>query len=275
MATVKRAAPIVSVAGEKVDLGLVGSPVSNGTPQLLTDLLARGYVPVIACIGATRDGQLMNVNADTLASHIAGALRARRLVIAGGTSGVLDEQGATIARLTARDASRMIKAGTANKGMVAKLQACTAALMQGVGDVLIANGRSLDFEQLAAARHAHRRHNPGGDAMKPTFDEIQAKESQHVLQTYRRQPVAFVRGEGPRLYDVDGREYLDLVSGIGVTSLGHAHPGLTAAIAEQAATLLHTSNLYFHPFQAEAAASPDRAVWPESRVLLQQRLGSE
>ena len=90
--------------------------------------------------------------------------------------------------------------------------------------------------------------------MKTTFDEIQAKESKHVLQTYRRQPVAFVRGEGPRLYDVDGREYLDLVSGIGVTSLGHAHPGLAAVIAEQAATLLHTSNLYFHPYQAEAAS---------------------
>jgi acetylornithine/N-succinyldiaminopimelate aminotransferase len=89
--------------------------------------------------------------------------------------------------------------------------------------------------------------------MKTTLDAIQAKESLHVLQTYRRQPVAFVRGEGPRLYDVDGREYLDLVSGIGVTSLGHAHPGLTAAISEQAATLLHTSNLYFHPYQAEAA----------------------
>ncbi len=90
--------------------------------------------------------------------------------------------------------------------------------------------------------------------MKPTFDEIQAKESRHVLQTYRRQPVAFVRGEGPRLYDVEGREYLDLVSGIGVASLGHAHPGLATAISEQAATLLHTSNLYFHPYQAEAAA---------------------
>jgi acetylglutamate kinase len=157
VATVKRAAPIVSVAGERVDLGLVGSPVSNGTPQLLTDLLARGYVPVIACIGATRDGQLMNVNADTLASHLAGALHARRLVIAGGTAGVLDEQGTTIARLTARDATRMIKAGTANQGMVAKLLACTAALKRGVGDILIANGRSLDFEQLAAAHSA-----PGG-----------------------------------------------------------------------------------------------------------------
>lgn len=85
-----------------------------------------------------------------------------------------------------------------------------------------------------------------------TFDDIRARESRHILQTYKRQPVAFVRGSGARLYDTDGREYLDFVSGIGVTSLGHAHPGLAAAIAEQAATLIHTSNLYYHPFQAEA-----------------------
>ena len=90
--------------------------------------------------------------------------------------------------------------------------------------------------------------------MKVTLDDIQARESRHVLQTYKRQPIAFVRGSGPRLYDVDGREYLDFVSGIGVASLGHAHPGLAAAIADQAATLLHVSNLYFHPFQAEAAS---------------------
>jgi predicted acetylornithine/succinylornithine family transaminase len=90
--------------------------------------------------------------------------------------------------------------------------------------------------------------------MKVTLDDIRDGESRHVLQTYKRQPVAFVRGSGSRLYDVDGREYLDFVSGIGVTSLGHAHPGLTAAIADQAATLIHTSNLYYHPFQAQAAA---------------------
>ncbi|HVG69333.1 MAG TPA: acetylornithine/succinylornithine family transaminase [Vicinamibacterales bacterium] len=90
--------------------------------------------------------------------------------------------------------------------------------------------------------------------MKLTLDDILGRESRHVLQTYRRQPVAFVRGSGPRLYDVDGREYLDFVSGIGVASLGHAHPGLAAAIADQASTLLHTSNLYYHPYQAEAAA---------------------
>jgi acetylornithine/N-succinyldiaminopimelate aminotransferase len=90
--------------------------------------------------------------------------------------------------------------------------------------------------------------------MTITFDDIQARESRHVLQTYRRQPVAFVRGEGARLYDVEGRSYLDFVSGIGVAALGHANPGLAAVIAAQASTLLHTSNLYYHPFQAEAAA---------------------
>jgi len=89
---------------------------------------------------------------------------------------------------------------------------------------------------------------------KWTLDDIKALEARHVVTTYKRQPVAFVRGSGSRLYDVDGREYLDFISGIGVTSLGHAHPGLAAAIAEQASTLLHTSNLYYHPLQGQVAA---------------------
>ena len=149
VATVKRAAPIKTVAGDLVDLGLVGAPVANGKPELLADLLAGGYVPVIACVGATRDGSLMNVNADTLASHLAKALRARRLVIAGGTPGVLDDQGHTIARMTGREAAKLIKAGTANKGMVAKLQACRAALAGGVRDVVIANGRDSRLDAVA------------------------------------------------------------------------------------------------------------------------------
>jgi acetylglutamate kinase len=113
-------------------------------------LLGAGYVPVIACIGATRTGELMNVNADTLASHLAAALGASRLVIAGGTSGVLDDEGRTIGRLTTREAAALIKAGTANKGMVAKLQACQAALRRGVGDVVIANGRDVRLDALAS-----------------------------------------------------------------------------------------------------------------------------
>jgi acetylornithine aminotransferase/acetylornithine/N-succinyldiaminopimelate aminotransferase len=84
-------------------------------------------------------------------------------------------------------------------------------------------------------------------------DDIRTLETRHVLQTYRRQPVTFVRGKGVRLFDVEGREYIDLLSGIGVASLGHAHEGLTRAITEQAQTLIHTSNLFFHPLQGQLA----------------------
>src|SRR5688572_20478483 len=89
--------------------------------------------------------------------------------------------------------------------------------------------------------------------MTIVMEDIVARESRFVLQTYRRNPVTFVRGDGVRLYDADGREYLDLLSGIGVAALGHAHPGLARAISEQAQTLIHTSNLFFHPLQGELA----------------------
>lgn len=66
----------------------------------------------------------------------------------------------------------------------------------------------------------------------------------HLMHVYARQPVSFVRGSGARLWDAQGREYLDALAGVAVTSLGHAHPDITQAIAEQAGLLLHTSNLF-------------------------------
>ena len=89
-------------------------------------------------------------------------------------------------------------------------------------------------------------------------DTVKSLESRHILQVYRRAPIVLVRGEGAYVYDADGREYLDLISGVGVASLGHANPLVAGAIAEQARTLLHCSNLYFHPLQgllAERLAS--------------------
>jgi len=89
--------------------------------------------------------------------------------------------------------------------------------------------------------------------MTMVIDDVVAREARHVLQTYRRQPVTFVRGEGVRLWDADGREYIDLLSGIGVAALGHAHKGLARAVSDQAETLIHTSNLFFHPLQGQLA----------------------
>ena len=81
-----------------------------------------------------------------------------------------------------------------------------------------------------------------------------ADEARTILQVYRRNPVVFERGAGCRLYTAEGRSYLDLISGVGVAALGHAHARLAAAIAAQASELLHTSNLFFHPLQAEVAS---------------------
>jgi predicted acetylornithine/succinylornithine family transaminase len=80
-----------------------------------------------------------------------------------------------------------------------------------------------------------------------------AVTSDRLLGIYRRPDVVFARGSGAWLFDESGRGYLDFISGLGVNSLGHAHPRLAAAIAEQAATLAHTSNLFHHPLQAPVA----------------------
>jgi acetylornithine/N-succinyldiaminopimelate aminotransferase len=75
----------------------------------------------------------------------------------------------------------------------------------------------------------------------------------HLMQTYAPQPVAFARGEGAWLWDTEGKRYLDGLAGIAVNGLGHAHPVLTRALAEQAARLIHTSNLFRVPEQERAA----------------------
>jgi predicted acetylornithine/succinylornithine family transaminase len=78
-------------------------------------------------------------------------------------------------------------------------------------------------------------------------------EREYLLQTYARYPVVLHRGEGPRVWDVEGKAYLDFISGIGVNALGHDHPRITRVIEEQAHRLIHCSNLYYHEFQGPLA----------------------
>src|SRR5262249_6046143 len=82
-----------------------------------------------------------------------------------------------------------------------------------------------------------------------------ALDAQHVLQVYKRAPLVFESGKGCSLFTTSGERYLDLLSGIGVASLGPGHPALARALARQAETLIHTSNLFHHPLQAEVAAA--------------------
>ena len=86
-----------------------------------------------------------------------------------------------------------------------------------------------------------------------TLAPAQPDQPSHLMPVFSRQPISFVRGRGSYLYTEDGTEYLDALTGIAVCGLGHAHPVLAEAIAEQAATLIHTSNIYEVPWQTAAA----------------------
>ncbi|MFZ5634371.1 MAG: acetylornithine transaminase [Bacillota bacterium] len=83
--------------------------------------------------------------------------------------------------------------------------------------------------------------------------EIMEMGDQFVMKTYGRLPLALVRGKGVRVWDADGREYLDFLSGLAVNSLGHCHPAVVRAIAEQAGALMHVSNLYYIEPQVKLA----------------------
>jgi len=135
------APPHRSVDGRVVDLGLVGIPEAADV-RVLQALTGGGFVPVLACIGLARDGRLLNVNADTLAGHVAARLGAERLVIAGTTPGVLGDNGTTLPVLDAAASAQLVNSGTATAGMIAKLRACEHALAGGVDEVVIVDGRS-------------------------------------------------------------------------------------------------------------------------------------
>jgi len=100
-----------------------------------------------------------------------------------------------------------------------------------------------------------------------TFAELQTLDADNVMQTYGRLPVAFVRGAGTTLWDSEGNEYLDFLTGLAVTSLGHSQPEVAAAIAEQARTLLHVSNLYYNDVQPKVAARLNALLGGDGRVF--------
>ena len=129
------------VEAEQMDpaLGAVGR-VLRANPALLEALVAHGFLPVVACLGGDRQGNLYNVNADQMAVACAAAYAADVLVFLTDVPGVMDETGTVCSVLTAARSEALIAAGAATGGMLAKLNAAGAALRQGVGQVRIAPG---------------------------------------------------------------------------------------------------------------------------------------
>ncbi len=89
--------------------------------------------------------------------------------------------------------------------------------------------------------------------MKPTTQDVIAQYDRYVMNTYHRSPLVLTKGKGSRVWDVEGREYLDLFPGWGVGGLGHNHPWVMRAIRGQSTRILHVSNNYYHPLQWKAA----------------------
>lgn len=125
---------------EVVDLGFVGEPES--VDRTVIDLLtAQGLIPVVAPVAPDGDGQTYNVNADTFAGALAGALNATRLLFLTDVDGVLDANGRLIRELSVSDARRLIADGVISGGMIPKVETCINALERGVEAVVILNGR--------------------------------------------------------------------------------------------------------------------------------------
>jgi acetylglutamate kinase len=124
-----------------LDLGFVGEPVE--VDRTLLDLLARSeMIPVIAPVAPGRDGETYNINADTFAGAIAGALAATRLLFLTDVPGVLDRSGKLIDELTLAEARKLISDGTISGGMIPKVETCIEALERGVAGVVILNGKT-------------------------------------------------------------------------------------------------------------------------------------
>jgi acetylglutamate kinase len=123
-----------------VNLGFVGTPTKVNT-QVLDTMLASNIIPVIAPIATSAKGQTLNVNADTAAGALASALNAERLLMLTDVTGVLDKKGALLERLSVRQAAQLIKNGTAQGGMIPKLETAMKAVKDGVGATAILDGR--------------------------------------------------------------------------------------------------------------------------------------
>ena len=124
-----------------LDLGYVGEPVE--IDRTLLDLLARSeMIPVIAPVAPGRDGNTYNINADTFAGAIAGAVFAKRLLFLTDVPGVLDKDGELIPELSVREAQQLIADGTISGGMIPKVETCIEALDRGVEGVVIVNGKT-------------------------------------------------------------------------------------------------------------------------------------
>ena len=220
-------------------------------PAILERLLAEDLIPVVSTIGADATGQAYNINADTVAGALAESLGAEKVIYLTDIEGLLADvadPASLISHIDAPALQALVDDGALTGGMIPKIGACLHAVGQrrGVGAPPRRPAAPRPAPRaLQRRRHRHDDHR-GGIGMTTHPDAMAAPPLEHcpLMPTYGPPALQLVRGEGSWLWDKDGRRYLDLLSGLAVTSLGHSHPAVAAALHEQAQTLLHVSNLF-------------------------------
>ena len=197
---------------------------------------------MIASSASDRDGQSYNVNADEAAGKVAAALGAYKAIFLTDVEGWLADAGdeaSLISRATVAEVEE--KLAEIDGGMRPKLAGLRrrdpAAAPSRPTSSTAASRTACCWScspTPASARWSRR---------EP--DRAPGAEERYLMRTYRRAPVEFVRGEGALLWDAEGREYLDFLTGISVCSVGHCHPAVVEAVREQAGRLMHVSNLFY------------------------------
>jgi acetylglutamate kinase len=125
---------------QAVDIGYVGDPLEVN-PHIVEVISKSDLIPVIAPVGISREGETLNINADTFASALAARMRAKRLLLLTDVAGVLDQNKKLVERLTIEDARKLIKDGTISGGMIPKIEGCIEVVEAGVEGVVIIDGR--------------------------------------------------------------------------------------------------------------------------------------
>lgn len=224
-------------------LGYVGEITAIHT-EPIEDILEKGYIPVISTLGCDSHGNTYNINGDTAAAFIAGALGAERLIMMTDTPGVLrnpEDPNSLIPEISIGEAAKLFDSGVISGGMIPKVQCCIDALKKGVQNVVIMDGR---------VEHAILMELLTDEGAGTMFTEkrdmtVKEKDAGYIAGTYGRYPVVLSHGKGSLVWDENEKEYIDMGSGIGVTSFGFCDDQWLTAVNNQAGKLQHTSNLYY------------------------------
>ncbi len=273
---------LAMVDGEPVDIGLVGEIIDTD-PSMVEALLDDGRIPVVSSVArGDGDGAVYNVNADTAAAALAVALGAAKLVVLTDVEGLYRDWPASDEVISQLDADDLEKLLPVPVGRHDPEDGGLPHRGQGRRPPGPRPGRPPQPRHPAGDLHRlrHRHHGPPS-AQTPSRSRPRRRamsESEALRQrfeaammvNYGTPPLALARGEGSRVWDADGNRYLDLIAGIAVSALGHAHPAIVDAVTTQVSKIAHTSNLFLHEPEVQLA---EKLLDPAARRSPRRRPG--